>query len=290
MSSQHLTPFVGQRYLNLESVKRDGTPVQTPVWFAEEQGVLYVYTLANAGKVKRIRRHPRIRHCPLYHARHSDRTLGGGGSHHRGCHDRSPWACLTPAQIWLDEGDRRPVQSSDAPGTGRHRHAVARVTMGADRRERQWWKRSASRRRSPCRSREGYAVPVLLSCFRGQHGLHPRCGLPLAITLMCYTTFTTLVPMTLCYRGSGTVLACMETPEIGLETFAGAFRLVPCLEAVLYCPSALIITPRPPDLILNLPGIPDEPIFLAWFRLLSRRCSRAVFAQRVPESVLALLV
>jgi len=38
--------------------------VQTPVWFAEEQGVLYVYTLANAGKVKRIRRHPRIRIAP----------------------------------------------------------------------------------------------------------------------------------------------------------------------------------------------------------------------------------
>jgi uncharacterized protein len=64
MSSQHLTPFVGQRYLTLESFKRDGTPVQTPVWFAEDHGVLYVYTLANAGKVKRIRRHPRIRIAP----------------------------------------------------------------------------------------------------------------------------------------------------------------------------------------------------------------------------------
>jgi PPOX class probable F420-dependent enzyme len=55
MSSPNLVPFVGQKYLNLESVKRDGTPVQTPVWFAEDHGVLYVYTLANAGKVKRIR-------------------------------------------------------------------------------------------------------------------------------------------------------------------------------------------------------------------------------------------
>jgi PPOX class probable F420-dependent enzyme len=64
MPSQHLAPFVGQRYLNLESYKRDGTPVQTPVWFAEDRGVLYVYTRANAGKVKRIRRHPRIRIAP----------------------------------------------------------------------------------------------------------------------------------------------------------------------------------------------------------------------------------
>ena len=46
MSSPNLAPLAGQKYLNLESVKRDGTLVQTPVWFAEEQGVLYVYTLA----------------------------------------------------------------------------------------------------------------------------------------------------------------------------------------------------------------------------------------------------
>lgn len=72
-------------------------------------------------------------------------------------------------------------------------------------------------------------------------------------------------------------IACMETPEIGLETFAGAFRFLTCLEAVPYCPSALIITPRPPDLIFNLSGIPDEPIFLAWFRLPSLRRRSAVF-------------
>ena len=64
MSSQCFAAFAAQRYLNLESVKRDGTPVQTPVWFAEDHGVLYVYTLAKAGKVKRIRRHPRIRIAP----------------------------------------------------------------------------------------------------------------------------------------------------------------------------------------------------------------------------------
>ena len=64
MSSPNLAPFAGQKYLNLESVKRDGTSIQTPVWFAEEQGVLYVYTLANAGKVKRIRHHSHIRIAP----------------------------------------------------------------------------------------------------------------------------------------------------------------------------------------------------------------------------------
>jgi uncharacterized protein len=64
MKSPHLSPFTTQRYLNLESYKRDGTPVQTPVWFAEAHGVLSVSTLANAWKVRRIRRHPRIRIAP----------------------------------------------------------------------------------------------------------------------------------------------------------------------------------------------------------------------------------
>ena len=64
MSSPNFAPFAGQKYLNLESVKRDGTPVRTPVWFAEEAGVLYVYTLANAGKVKRIRRYSHVRLAP----------------------------------------------------------------------------------------------------------------------------------------------------------------------------------------------------------------------------------
>ena len=64
MHDHHLTPFVGQRYLNLESFKRDGTPIRTPVWFAEDHGILYVYTLANTGKVRWIRRNPRIRLAP----------------------------------------------------------------------------------------------------------------------------------------------------------------------------------------------------------------------------------
>ena len=103
MHNHPLTSFVSQRYLTLESVKRDGTPVQTRVWFAEDQGVLYVYTLANAGKVKRIRHNPRIRIAPLYDAWHSDRTLGGGGRHYCRCYDRSAWAYVAAAHIGLDE-------------------------------------------------------------------------------------------------------------------------------------------------------------------------------------------
>ena len=64
MSHEALAQFANQQYLNLESDKRDGTPVQTSMWFAEDGGVLYIYTLAHSWKVKRIRRNPRVRIAP----------------------------------------------------------------------------------------------------------------------------------------------------------------------------------------------------------------------------------
>ena len=56
--------FRGHRYLNLETFRRSGVGVRTPVWFAESGGVLYVYTLAGSGKIKRIRNNPRVRLAP----------------------------------------------------------------------------------------------------------------------------------------------------------------------------------------------------------------------------------
>jgi PPOX class probable F420-dependent enzyme len=64
MSSEKVSQFSGQKYLNLESYRKSGNAVATPVWFAEEAGVLYIYSLANAGKVKRIRNNPRVRVMP----------------------------------------------------------------------------------------------------------------------------------------------------------------------------------------------------------------------------------
>ncbi|HKX28334.1 MAG TPA: PPOX class F420-dependent oxidoreductase [Blastocatellia bacterium] len=59
-----LTQFLNQNYLNLESYRRTGNPVATPMWFAERNGILYVYSLAHAGKVKRIRNNPLVRVAP----------------------------------------------------------------------------------------------------------------------------------------------------------------------------------------------------------------------------------
>jgi hypothetical protein len=59
-----LAQFHGRRYLNLETYRKDGRAVRTPLWFAEADGLLYVYTLADSGKVKRIRRNGRVRIVP----------------------------------------------------------------------------------------------------------------------------------------------------------------------------------------------------------------------------------
>jgi PPOX class probable F420-dependent enzyme len=64
MNNNKLAPFDDQKYLNLETYRRNGVAVLTPVWFAEKDGLLYVYSLANAGKVKRIRNSPRVRIAP----------------------------------------------------------------------------------------------------------------------------------------------------------------------------------------------------------------------------------
>ena len=60
----HGLTFDRHRYISLETTKRDGTAVRTPVWFATdpgETGVLYVYSTADAGKVKRIKRNRAVR-------------------------------------------------------------------------------------------------------------------------------------------------------------------------------------------------------------------------------------
>jgi uncharacterized protein len=49
------------KYLSITSYKRDGTPVATPVWFAEQDGRILIETDAASGKAKRIRRNPAVR-------------------------------------------------------------------------------------------------------------------------------------------------------------------------------------------------------------------------------------
>jgi PPOX class probable F420-dependent enzyme len=72
MPPSGLLPFAGQKYLNLETFRKNGQGVRTPVWFISSGPIgvdhpetfLYVYTIGNTGKVKRIRNNPRVRIAP----------------------------------------------------------------------------------------------------------------------------------------------------------------------------------------------------------------------------------
>jgi PPOX class probable F420-dependent enzyme len=49
-----------QQYMNLVTFRKNGQPVTTPVWFAQKGERLYVMTVNNTGKVKRIRNTSRV--------------------------------------------------------------------------------------------------------------------------------------------------------------------------------------------------------------------------------------
>lgn len=61
MTHPALRALDGETYLNLESFKKDGTGVKTPVWFAVVGAAVYVFTDGTSYKVKRVRNQGRAR-------------------------------------------------------------------------------------------------------------------------------------------------------------------------------------------------------------------------------------
>jgi PPOX class probable F420-dependent enzyme len=56
--------FEKQKYLNLETFRKSGVGVKTPVWFVQDGEVLFVRTASDSGKVKRIRNNSRVNIAP----------------------------------------------------------------------------------------------------------------------------------------------------------------------------------------------------------------------------------
>jgi len=59
-----LEQFLDQKYINLETYKKDGTPIRTPVWFVIDTDLIYVITRDSTGKVKRLRNNQNVRIVP----------------------------------------------------------------------------------------------------------------------------------------------------------------------------------------------------------------------------------
>jgi PPOX class probable F420-dependent enzyme len=56
--------FNKKQYLNLETFRKNGESMKTPVWFVQDGETIYVQTAANSGKVKRIRNNGRVNVTP----------------------------------------------------------------------------------------------------------------------------------------------------------------------------------------------------------------------------------
>jgi PPOX class probable F420-dependent enzyme len=56
--------FAKKKYLNLETFRKSGESMKTPVWFAQAGETIYIQTVANSGKVKRIRNNGRVNIAP----------------------------------------------------------------------------------------------------------------------------------------------------------------------------------------------------------------------------------
>ncbi len=59
-----LERFAKQKYLNIETFRKSGVGVKTPVWFVQEGNTIYVRTAANSGKVKRIHNNEAVNIVP----------------------------------------------------------------------------------------------------------------------------------------------------------------------------------------------------------------------------------
>jgi uncharacterized protein len=63
-----LSHLAGEKYINLETYRKSGQGVRTPVWFVEmingDGSVLYVRTSDDTGKYKRVRNNPSVQIAP----------------------------------------------------------------------------------------------------------------------------------------------------------------------------------------------------------------------------------
>ena len=61
---KNIEQFENQQYLNIETFRKNGQGVKTPVWFARDGETLRIWTQADAGKAKRIRQDGKVRIVP----------------------------------------------------------------------------------------------------------------------------------------------------------------------------------------------------------------------------------
>ena len=61
---EKLKQFDGKSFLNLETFRKNGMGVKTPVWFTQDGETVYIRTVAGSGKVKRIKNNGSVKITP----------------------------------------------------------------------------------------------------------------------------------------------------------------------------------------------------------------------------------
>ena len=79
-----LKQFEKQQYLNIETFRKNGQGVKTPVWFAQNGETLHIWTSVTSGKIKRIRNNSSVRITP---STASGDALGEWVNAHATAHD-----------------------------------------------------------------------------------------------------------------------------------------------------------------------------------------------------------
>jgi PPOX class probable F420-dependent enzyme len=64
VAADKLAELAKHKYIALETYRKSGQPVSTPVWFMIDNGLVYVVTRSTTGKVKRLRNNPAVRIAP----------------------------------------------------------------------------------------------------------------------------------------------------------------------------------------------------------------------------------
>ena len=85
-------------YVSLESYRKSGAPVRTPVWITADGGKLYCWTLTDTGKVRRIRANAEVQLAKCDASGTLEGEVGGGAGARAGVTGGPEWAVAAPAR------------------------------------------------------------------------------------------------------------------------------------------------------------------------------------------------
>jgi len=120
-----LAQFENQDYLNLQTLRRDGQSVNTPVWFVLKAETIFIRTIATSSKVKRIHNNNQVKIMPC--GSRGEPMGSWVGALAREMNDADTYSKMT---VWLAEkyGDQPAVFEAQAAARG-EKYTVIEITL-----------------------------------------------------------------------------------------------------------------------------------------------------------------